>query len=78
MERHEAQRRIAALSTELEEHNHRYYVLARPTISDLEFDRMMKELEALEREWPELASPNSPTQRVGGDLTKEFPTVKHR
>ena len=78
MERHEAQRRIAALSTELEEHNHRYYVLARPTISDQEFDRMLKELEALEREWPELASPNSPTQRVGGDLTKEFPTVKHR
>lgn len=78
MERHEAQRRIAALSTELEEHNHRYYVLARPTISDQEFDRMLKELEVLEREWPELASPNSPTQRVGGDLTKEFPTVKHR
>jgi DNA ligase (NAD+) len=77
MERHEAQQRIAALSRELEEHNHRYYVLAAPVITDQEFDRQLKELEALEAQWPDLASPNSPTQRVGGAITKEFPTVAH-
>lgn len=78
MDRKEAEARIAQLSVELEEHNHRYYVLAAPTISDKEFDLMLKELEALERQWPELASPNSPTQRVGGAVTKGFPTVVHR
>ena len=77
MDRLEAQHRIAALSAELEEHNHRYYVLAAPTISDQEFDFKLKELEALEKEWPEFASPNSPTQRVGGDITKEFAQVAH-
>ena len=78
MERHEAQKRIAKLSEELEEHNHRYYVLAAPTISDQQFDFMLKELEQLEKEWPEFASANSPTQRVGGDITKSFATVPHR
>jgi DNA ligase (NAD+) len=78
MERHEAQKRIAKLSEELEEHNHRYYVLAAPSISDQQFDFMLKELEQLEKEWPEFASPNSPTQRVGGDITKSFNTVPHR
>lgn len=77
MDRIEAQQRIAALSAELEEHNHRYYVLAAPTISDQEFDFKLKELEALEKQWPEFASPNSPTQRVGGDITKEFAQVAH-
>lgn len=77
MDRLEAQQRIATLSAELEEHNHRYYVLAAPTISDQEFDFKLKELEALEKEWPEFASPNSPTQRVGGDITKEFAQVAH-
>ncbi len=78
MERHEAQQRIAKLSEELEEHNHRYYVVAAPTISDQQFDLLLKELEQLEKEWPEFASPNSPTQRVGGDLTRSFATVAHR
>jgi DNA ligase (NAD+) len=78
MERHEAQKRIAKLSEELEEHNHRYYVLAAPTISDQQFDFLLMELEQLEKEWPEFASPNSPTQRVGGDITKSFATVPHR
>lgn len=78
MERASAERRIAELSTELERHNHLYYVLAAPVISDLEFDRMLKELEALESGFPDLASPNSPTQRVGGGITKGFPTVPHR
>ena len=73
-----ASSQIHALSKELEEHNHRYYVLADPVISDQEFDKALKELEALEQAWPQLASPNSPTQRVGGDITKNFATVAHR
>jgi len=78
MDREEAAGRIAALCDELEAHNHRYYVLVAPAISDQEFDLRLKELEALEKRWPELASPNSPTQRVGGDITKDFTTVTHR
>lgn len=78
MEREQAEERIAALSEELERHNHLYYVEAKPVIADRDFDLLMKELEGLEARWPELASPNSPTQRVGGDLTKEFTTVAHR
>ncbi|HQW86409.1 MAG TPA: NAD-dependent DNA ligase LigA, partial [Flavobacteriales bacterium] len=70
--------RIKQLREELELHNHRYYVLAAPTISDPEFDRMLKELERLEAAHPELADRNSPTQRVGGDITKNFPVVAHR
>jgi DNA ligase (NAD+) len=77
MDRLDAQQRIAALSAELEEHNHRYYSQAAPTISDQEFDFKLKELEGLEKEWPEFASPNSPTQRVGGDITKAFAQVAH-
>ena len=78
MDSNEAGQRIARLSAELEEHNHRYYVLAEPVIDDRAFDLLMKELEALERQWPELASPNSPTKRVGGDITKNFATIPHR
>ena len=78
MERKEAEERIAALSAELEEHNHRYYMLAAPSISDIAFDLLLKELETLELAWPEFASPNSPTQRVGGAITKGFATVVHR
>ncbi len=78
MDRNEAAARIEELSTQLESHNHRYYVLAAPEISDREFDTLMKELETLEAQWPDFASPNSPTQRVGGDITKEFATVAHR
>lgn len=78
MDRTQAQHRIAELSTQLEEHNHKYYVLAAPIIGDREFDRLLKELEELEQAWPELASPNSPTQRVGGDITKNFSVVQHK
>ena len=78
MDRNQAAERIAQLSRELEHHNHLYYVEARPVISDQEFDLLLKDLEVLEAQWPQLASPNSPTQRVGGDITKEFPTVAHR
>lgn len=69
--------RIAALSAELSEHFHRYYVLAAPTISDREFDRLLAELQALEKAHPALKRPDSPTQRVGGAPTSDFPTVRH-
>ncbi len=70
--------RIHQLRRQLHEHNHRYYVENQPIMSDQEFDLMMHELEALEQRHPELADPNSPTCRVGSDLTKEFSQVKHR
>jgi DNA ligase (NAD+) len=68
---------IDSLSTELNKHNHAYYVLNTPSISDYDFDILLKRLEKLEKYNPQLASPNSPTKRVGGDITKDFPTVKH-
>ncbi|HSG67159.1 MAG TPA: NAD-dependent DNA ligase LigA, partial [Bacteroidales bacterium] len=73
----EARARITELSSELEKHNYNYYVLSAPVISDFEFDKMMEELIRLEKEYPEFSDPNSPTRRVGGDITKEFPTVEH-
>ncbi len=78
MTKEEARQRIAALSEELEQHNYNYYILAKPTISDYEFDMKLEELARLEREFPEFLSPSSPTQRVGGGITKEFKSVKHR
>ena len=69
--------RIAWLRQQLHEHNHRYYVLNQPVIGDREFDEMMHELEALEARHPELYDPDSPTQRVGSDLQKEFRQVAH-
>ncbi len=69
--------RMAALSAELSEHFHRYHVLAAPTISDQEFDRLLAELQALEEAHPALVRPDSPTQRVGGAPTSDFPTVRH-
>jgi DNA ligase (NAD+) len=74
----EAKKRIAAVSAELRQHNYNYYVLAMPTISDLEFDKKLEELIALETQFPELIDPDSPTQNVGGFITKEFKTVRHR
>ena len=70
--------RIADLRRELHEHNYRYYVLNQPTIGDQEFDFLMKELQKLEERHPELYDANSPTQRVGSDLQKEFRQVAHR
>lgn len=72
------QERIAQLRSELHRHNHSYYVLNMPEISDFEFDRLMHELQDLEAEHPELYDPSSPTQRVGSDLTSEFVQVAHR
>ena len=70
--------RIIQLRRELHEHNHRYYVLNQPVISDQDFDFLMHELQDLEAKHPELADPNSPTQRVGSDLNQEFTQVAHR
>ncbi len=69
---------IEALRRELEQHNYNYYVLSQPTISDLEFDMKLKQLEELERQYPEYADPASPTQRVGSDLNTEFRQVRHQ
>jgi DNA ligase (NAD+) len=69
--------RIDILTKELNEHNHSYYVLSRPTISDQEFDALLRELDDLEKAHPELADPNSPTKRVGGDFTEKFEKVAH-
>ncbi|MBO4996179.1 MAG: NAD-dependent DNA ligase LigA [Muribaculaceae bacterium] len=73
----EIKNRIEQLRTELDMHNHNYYVLDSPTISDRDFDMMMKELEELERSHPEFDDPYSPTRRVGSDLSKGFVQVRH-
>ena len=73
-----SQERIAQLRSELHRHNHSYYVLNAPEISDFEFDRLMRELQDLEAQHPELYDPTSPTVRVGSDLTNEFAQVAHR
>ena len=70
--------KIKELRELLERHNYNYYVLSRPEISDFDFDVLMKELQTLEADYPEFADPNSPTQRVGSDLSKEFEQVVHR
>ncbi|AEE18418.1 NAD-dependent DNA ligase LigA [Dokdonia sp. 4H-3-7-5] len=68
---------ILALRNELQSHNHSYYVLDTPTISDFDFDQKLKQLEALEAAHPEFDDPNSPTHRVGGAVTKNFETIVH-
>ena len=72
------QERIAQLRSELHRHNHNYYVLNAPEISDYEFDQLMRELQDLEAAHPELYDPTSPTMRVGSDITSEFVQVAHR
>ncbi len=74
----DAKQRIEQLRAELHRHNHNYYVLNAPTISDYDFDMMLKELESLEREHPEWDDPLSPTHRVGSDLSGGFTQVVHR
>ncbi|RZK42903.1 MAG: NAD-dependent DNA ligase LigA [Pedobacter sp.] len=69
---------IDALVEELNQHTYNYYVLAMPTIADYEFDQKLEKLSLLEKQHPEFANPNSPTQKVGGDITKNFTTVKHK
>jgi DNA ligase (NAD+) len=69
--------RAEKLRAALHEHDYRYYVLAEPTVSDEEYDRLMRELQVLEEAYPSLRTPDSPTQRVGGKPTREFATVAH-
>ncbi len=69
--------RVERLRREINEHDYRYYVLAEPTVTDEAYDRLMRELQELEREHPELRTPDSPTQRVGGQPTRQFATVTH-
>ena len=70
--------RIIQLRKELHEHNYKYYVLNSPDISDFEFDTLMHELQDLEARHPDMADPNSPSQRVGSDLNQEFTQVEHK
>ena len=70
--------RIDNLRQEIEQHNYNYYVLSAPVISDIEFDKKLKELQQLEEENSEYFDPNSPTQRVGSDIVKTFKQVKHQ
>lgn len=73
-----AKKRIEKLRMELNQHNFLYYVSSEPVISDFDFDRMLEELIRLENEFPQFADKNSPSQRVGGEVTKDFPAVKHK
>ena len=72
------QKRIIALKEEIHQHNVNYYVHDNPKITDFQYDTLIRELEQLESEYPELITPDSPTQRVGGDPLKEFDTITHR
>ncbi len=77
MKRSEAKARIDSLRKEIEEHNNRYFVLTQPSISDFEYDVLLNELNTLEKKFPEFISENSPTRRVGSDITKEFEQYEH-
>ncbi|HRG02102.1 MAG TPA: NAD-dependent DNA ligase LigA [Bacteroidia bacterium] len=74
----EAQHKIEELSKLIEQHNYNYYVLDNPTISDYDFDQLLEQLMALEKQFPQFLSENSPSQRVGGQITKNFQSVKHQ
>ncbi len=78
MEKQQIKEKIEKLTRELNKHNYNYYVLDDPLISDYEFDLLLKELESLEKQYPEFALPESPTQRVGGQITKKFESVAHK
>lgn len=77
MTREEAKKKIISLTNQLNDYNYDYYVLNQPRISDFDFDMKLKELEKLENKFPEFRLPESPTQRVGGEPTKDFKTVRH-
>ena len=77
MNKDEAKEEILRLSKEINYHNHLYYVESNPQISDYEFDKLLKKLQELEKQFPEFAFESSPTKRVGGDITKKFQTVAH-
>lgn len=73
-----ASEEILRLRSEIERHNRLYYMEAKPEISDYDFDKLLEKLVALEREYPQLVTPDSPSRRVGGTITKEFASVRHR
>lgn len=73
----EIRKRVEQLREEIEYHNYRYYVLAQPVITDEEYDKLMRELIELERQYPELVTPDSPTQRIGEKVLDEFRSVPH-
>ncbi|MEI8185074.1 MAG: NAD-dependent DNA ligase LigA [Chlorobiaceae bacterium] len=73
-----AREEIAHLQKEIERHNHLYYIEAKPELSDYDFDKLLEKLITLERQFPELLTPDSPSQRVGGTITRVFPSVRHR
>jgi len=73
-----AEERIKRLREEIEQHNYNYYVLAEPKISDFEYDLLLNELISLENRFPDLKEENSPSQRIGSDLNREFTQVAHR
>ncbi len=73
----QARREVRRLRSDIDEHNYRYYVLAQPTISDFEFDKLLARLAELEAEFPALSSPDSPTRRVGGESVSEFASIVH-
>ena len=77
MNKQEAEKRLAELTAEIEQHNYNYYVMDNPTIEDYEYDALMRELRAIEAEFPQLLSPNSPSQRVGGMALTTFEKVTH-
>lgn len=74
----EAKKKIDKLRREINEHNHRYYVLNKPVISDFEYDILLNELETLEKRFPELVTEDSPSRRIGSDITKEFEQHEHK
>ena len=78
MDRDQASKRIEALRAEIEAHDYRYYVLDAPTIPDAEYDRLMRELQRLEADFPDLVTDDSPTRRVGGQPLEGFEEVRHR
>lgn len=74
----QVEKKIESLREQIRAHDYKYYILAQPSISDEEYDRLLKELEKLEAENPKLITSDSPTQRVGSDLTKEFKPIEHK
>lgn len=78
MNKKDAKERLKFLQKTLEKHNFNYYVLSKPEISDFEYDILMNELSTLEKMYPEFATPDSPSQRVGSDISNEFKQVKHK
>lgn len=78
MDKATTEKEIARIREEINRHNYLYYVRARPVISDFEFDKLLERLVVLEKEYPDLVTPDSPSQRVGGQITREFPSVRHR